>query len=29
LVVKELKTGQEINRSAPINLDVRRYIARP
>ena len=29
LVVKELKTGQEINRSAPLNLDVRRYIARP
>ena len=29
LVVKELKTGQEINRSALINLDVRRYIARP
>lgn len=28
LIVKELKTGREVSRSAPLDLDVRRYIAR-
>ncbi|GEM_PF-438251 len=28
LIVKEVKTGREIIRSAPLNLDVRRYISR-
>ena len=28
LIVKESKTGREVSRSAPLNLDVRRYISR-
>lgn len=28
LIVKEVKTGREISRSAPLDLDVRRYISR-
>ena len=28
LIIKEVKTGREISRSAPLDLDVRRYISR-
>ena len=28
LIIKSSKTGREISRSAPLNLDVRRYISR-
>ncbi|MBT3462415.1 MAG: hypothetical protein HN453_09565 [Gammaproteobacteria bacterium] len=28
LIVKESKTGREVSRSAPLNLDVRRHISR-